>query len=148
MKNILIVLGLSFLFTVIIGALIALGLYFILGSFWGPFFITIGSIMFIGYFSNRLIEAKFLHNIADIQLEREKINSEQSVEVVCSYCKQINISNVKLGQRNVFKCKKCNQENLIVFQFATTQITKPIILPDLGAIQIPETPKASEVVPV
>ena len=70
-----------------------------------------------------------------ILLEREKVLLEQSVEIGCSYCKKINdMVPVKLGQRNTFRCRHCNQENLVTFFFGSAQITKPIEIPHLGAI--------------
>jgi len=134
MKNTLIVLLISLAFVSILSIVAACGLYFINGLWLSNFLISFVLISFFGFISNSFIDKRTSIIIENIKLEREKLISEQSVEVLCAYCKVKNTTQVKLGDQNRFNCKSCNQVNSIIFQFGTVQISTPLVLPEFSNI--------------
>lgn len=103
------------------------------GMFILPFLSTFAASWILGQISN-----VYFHQKADVEIEKLKLQEmeiigQQSVDVNCSFCQKRNMVPVRLNMRNTFKCIHCEQQNLMVFQFATAQITTPLTLPQLGA---------------
>lgn len=131
---------LSLLVTLLPSFLIALAIFSFFGNFWAWFCITYSFIFLVGIISNNFIQKKINRDIIKLQTRLHEVSNQQSVEVSCSYCKMRNVVPVYLNQRNTFKCSKCQQVNLVIFQFAAAQVTVPLELPQMGTtLQIPET---------
>lgn len=52
-------------------------------------------------------------------------NSKQSVQLNCSYCRSPNTIAININEENVFMCKNCNQQNIVMMEFSTAQVTLP-----------------------
>ena len=103
------------------------------GGFIAPFLISIGVFFIIGEIYNKITSQKNTIKIEQFKLKRAELETSQNVEVSCAFCKTRNIIPIKLSLRNTFNCKQCKQENLIIFQFATAQVTTPLTIPSYGA---------------
>jgi hypothetical protein len=123
---------LTALIILIPSSLIAFALANFFGHYGTWFALSAALIFIIGLISNTMIQKKINKDILNLQNRLAEISNLQNVEVSCSYCKTRNIVPVFLNQRNTFDCKNCKQVNLIIFQFATAQITVPLELPKLG----------------
>ena len=141
LKENTVLIGLSLLFLLIPSLLIAWGLSYFFQHFWVLLIISIGCVFIIGQISNMWVRKKADMDILRIKNHLTEIATQQSVEVSCSYCKDRNLVPVRLNTRNTFECKKCNQTNLIIFQFATAQITVPLENPQLGTVLPPQAKK-------
>lgn len=129
---------LSCLIILIPSVVISIGLYYFIGHFFATLLISSGLVFIIGQISNIMAQKAAELNVIKLKTNLAEIASAQSMEVSCSYCKSRNIVPIKLSQRNIFNCKDCKQANLIIFQFATAQISTPLELPQLGTpIPIP-----------
>lgn len=133
-KEALIVIGLSLALLVIPALLVAGGLFFLWGHFWLTFLVALAVAWMIGQLSNIFFQQKASVEIERLKVKLTEIYNQQSVEVSCAYCKDRNLIPIRLNQRNTFSCKVCKQTNLIIFQFATAQITTPLEEPQLGAV--------------
>lgn len=126
-KQILFLGLISFLFSSFISLFFALALYLLGYNFLISFLILLSLTLLIGSVLNIIIEQIFNFKYKKLLLKKENENLNQSINVACSYCKEINYNTpIKLGQKNIFKCKYCNQDNLITIYFGSAQIYKPI----------------------
>jgi hypothetical protein len=129
-----IVISLSLLAILIPALLISAALFMVWKNFWLIFLIVLAICWIIGQVSNMFFQQKATVEVEKLRLKLTEINNQQSAEVPCAYCKDRNLVPIRLNQRNTFSCKQCKQTNLIVFQFATAQITTPLEEPQLGAL--------------
>lgn len=148
MKAKLIVILISLALLIIPSLLGAGALALFAGHFLAWFLGALAVTFVIGQVSNMWVQRKAELDMHRIRNQLTEIASQQSVEVSCSYCKVRNHIPVKLSGRNTFECTGCKQTNLIIFQFATAQITTPFENPQLGTVPQPKetneqnTPKA------
>lgn len=74
-------------------------------------------------------------NISLIEADVEKTKLEQlakqNVEVICAYCRASNITTIQMNNENIFNCKACNKNNLILMNISTAQVTDDIISSDI-----------------
>jgi hypothetical protein len=133
MKENILVIAFSFLLIAIPSVLIGVGFKLSTGVFFAPFLISLGLLFVAGQIYNSVVQQKNSVTIEQYKLKRTELESSQNIEVSCAYCKARNIIPIKLSLRNTFNCKECEQENLIIFQFATAQVTTPLTIPSYGA---------------
>lgn len=137
MKTTLLIILLTLAIVLIPSLLIAGGLAVFIGHFWVFFAIAFAVIFIIGQISNVFFQHKAGVDVERLRARLTEITNQQSVEVSCSYCKERNLVPIRLDKRNIFECKSCKQTNLVIFQFATAQITTPLENPQLGTIGVP-----------
>jgi hypothetical protein len=123
---VLVIVGLSLLFTGVVSGVVGLGGYLIGGSFWGWFILAFG-IQFIAFaVINTVLQRKDTIEGAKIVNEQLEALSKFTVQLTCAYCKQPNAVPITLNQENRFKCGSCNQVNAVKMQFLAAQITTPL----------------------
>jgi hypothetical protein len=123
---VLVIVGLSLLFTGVVSGVVGLGGYLIGGSFWGWFILAFG-IQFIAFaVINTILQRKDTIEGAKIVNEQLEALSKFTVQLTCAYCKQPNAIPITLNQENRFKCGSCNQVNAVKMQFYAAQITTPL----------------------
>jgi hypothetical protein len=123
---VLVIVGLSLLFTGVVSGVVGLGGYLIGGSFWGWFILAFG-IQFITFaVINTVLQRKDTIEGAKIVNEQLEALSKFTVQLTCAYCKQPNAVPITLNQENRFKCGSCNQVNAVKMQFLAAQITTPL----------------------
>jgi hypothetical protein len=123
---VLIIVGLSLLFTGVVSGVVGLGGHLIGGSFWGWFILAFG-IQFIAFaVINTVLQRKDTIEGAKIVNEQLEALSKFTVQLTCAYCKQPNAVPITLNQENRFKCGSCNQVNAVKMQFLAAQITTPL----------------------
>lgn len=130
----MIMIGISLICILILSLISGFALYLITGHFISNVLLSIPAFSLIGFFWNKYLNDKARITMTAMDIERQKLESEQSVEVLCSHCKKSNSLKVKLGTRNEYKCRHCGQDNLVLFQFGSSQITVPLVLPEYGVI--------------
>lgn len=137
MKAKLVVILISLALLIIPSALAAGALALFFSYFFAWFLGALAVTFVIGQISNLWVQRKAELDILRVRNQLIEITSQQSVEVSCSYCKVRNHVPVKLNGRNTFECTACKQTNLIIFQFATAQVTTPLENPQLGTVPLP-----------
>lgn len=50
-------------------------------------------------------------------------NTKQSINLNCAYCQAQNNVNIDINSENIFGCKNCNQQNIIMMEFSTARVT-------------------------
>jgi hypothetical protein len=123
---ILIIVGLSLLFTGVVSGVVGLGGYLLGGNFWGWFTLAFG-VQFVAFaVINTILQRKDTIEGAKIVNEQLEALSKFTVQLTCAYCKQPNAVPITLNQENRFKCGSCNQINAVKMQFIAAQITTPL----------------------
>ena len=63
--------------------------------------------------------------ISDNELLQSYIqqNTKQSINLSCAYCRSQNSVNIDINTENIFNCKSCNQQNIIMMEFSTARVT-------------------------
>ncbi len=112
---------------------LSFAVYLLTNHFIVPFLINLGIVYLIGYIMDLFFKYKTQNKILKFEIDTKTLELQQSVEVSCAYCKVINVIPVKLNIRNTFECNSCKQINLMIFQFATAQVTTPLETNLLGA---------------
>ena len=133
-KEQVIVIGLSTLVILVPALLIASAFFIAKHWFLIPFLVSAAAFWIAGQISNMFFDYKTTVDLQKLRLKEIEMLNEQSIETSCSYCKDRNVVPIRLNERNTFSCKACKQTNLVIFQFATAQITTPLQEPQLGAI--------------
>jgi hypothetical protein len=123
---VLVIAGLSLLFTGSVSGVVGLGGYLLGGNFWGWFILAFG-IQFIAFaVINTVLQRKDTIEGAKVLNEQLEALSKFTVQLTCAYCKQSNAVPITLNQENRFKCGSCNQINAVKMQFLAAQITTPL----------------------
>jgi hypothetical protein len=123
---ILVIAGLSLLFTGVVSGVVGLGGYLLGGNFWGWFILTFG-IQFVAFaVINTILQRK--DTIEGVKLVNEQLEalSKFTIQLTCAYCKQSNAVPITLNQENRFQCGSCNQVNAVKMQFFAAQVTTPL----------------------
>lgn len=121
-----IVLALSLVATLLVSSLFGLIGPFIVGTFWGWFWIAF-LLQIIGFIAlNSFLIQKDMGVAELVQAQALDALSKFTIQLTCAYCQQTNIVPIQLNQRNTFKCEGCNQTNAVTMQFAATALTTPI----------------------
>jgi hypothetical protein len=123
---VLVIAGLSLLFTGSVSGVVGLGGYLLGGNFWGWFILAFG-IQFIAFaVINTVLQRRDTIEGAKVLNEQLEALSKFTVQLTCAYCKQSNAVPITLNQENRFKCGSCNQINAVKMQFLAAQITTPL----------------------
>jgi hypothetical protein len=123
---ILVIVGLSLLFTGTVSGVVGLGGYLLGSNFWGWFILTFG-IQFIAFaVINTILQRKDTIEGAKVLNEQLEALSKFTIQLGCAYCKQVNAVPITLNQENRFKCGSCNQVNAVKMQFFAAQVTTPL----------------------
>jgi hypothetical protein len=125
-KPIVVIIGLSLLFTTVVSGVVGVGGYLLAGYFWGWFILAFG-IQFIAFaIVNTVLQRKDTIEGAKIVNEQLEALSKFTIQLLCAYCKQTNTTPITLNQENRFQCNSCNQINAVKMQFFAAQITTPL----------------------
>jgi hypothetical protein len=123
---VLVIVGLSLLFTGVVSGVVGLGGHLLGGNFWGWFTLAFG-VQFVAFaVINTILQRKDTIEGAKIVNEQLEALSKFTVQLTCAYCKQPNAVPITLNQENRFKCGSCNQINAVKMQFIAAQITTPL----------------------
>jgi hypothetical protein len=123
---VLVIVGLSLLFTGVVSGVVGLGGYLLGSNFWGWFILAFG-IQFIAFaIINTVLQRKDTIEGAKVLNEQLEALSKFTIQLTCAYCKQPNAVPIILNQENRFKCESCNQINAVKMQFFAAQITTPL----------------------
>ena len=122
----LIVLAISLGITCFVSALFGFAGSTIIGTFWAWFCISL-LVQFIGFVSyNSFLIQRDNALVQQVEIEGMDKLSKFTIQLICAYCQQSNVTPIQLNQRNTFKCESCNQVNGISMQFMATTLTTPI----------------------
>lgn len=123
---VLVIVGLSLLFTGVVSGVVGLGGYLVGGNFWGWFILSFG-VQFIAFaVINTILQRKDTIEGAKVLNEQLEALSKFTIQLGCAYCKQPNSVPITLNQENRFKCGSCNQINAVKMQFFAAQVTTPL----------------------
>lgn len=120
------IVGLSLVFTGVVSAVVGLGGYLLIGSFWGFFALAFGVQFVLFAVINTYLQRKDTLEGAKVLNEQLEALSKFTVQLTCAYCKQPNGVPITLNQENRFQCGSCNQVNAVKMQFFAAQITTPL----------------------
>ena len=125
-KFTLTVLGISIAITTLVSTLFGFAGSTIIGTFWGWFWVSL-LVQFIGFVTvNSFLIQRDNALVQQVEIEGMDKLSKFTIQLVCAYCQQSNVTPIQLNQRNTFKCESCNQVNGISMQFMATTLTTPI----------------------
>lgn len=117
---------LSLLFTGVVSAVVGLGGYLLVGTFWGFFALAFGIQFVLFAVINTYLQRKDTLEGAKVLNEQLEALSKFTVQLACAYCKQSNAVPITLNQENRFQCGSCNQVNAVKMQFFAAQVTTPL----------------------
>jgi hypothetical protein len=120
------IISLSLAFTAVVSAVVGLGGYLLIGSFWGFFALAFGVQFVLFAVINTYLQRKDTLEGAKVLNEQLEALSKFTIQLACAYCKQANTVPITLNQENRFKCGSCNQVNAIKMQFFAAQVTTPL----------------------
>jgi hypothetical protein len=120
------IIGLSIGFTALVSAVVGLGGYLLIGSFWGFFALAFGVQFVIFAVINTYLQRKDTLEGAKVLNEQLEALSKFTIQLACAYCKQANAVPITLNQENRFQCGSCNQVNAVKMQFFAAQVTTPL----------------------
>ena len=120
------IVGLSLAFTGVVSAVVGLGGYLLIGSFWGFFALAFGIQFIVFAVINTYLQRKDTLEGAKVINEQLEALSKFTIQLGCAYCKQTNAVPITLNQENRFQCGSCNQVNAVKMQFFAAQITTPL----------------------
>lgn len=117
---------LSLAFTAAVSAVVGLGGYLLVGTFWGFFALAFGIQFVIFAVINTYLQRKDTLEGAKVLNEQLEALSKFTIQLGCAYCKQTNAVPITLNQENRFQCGSCNQVNAVKMQFFAAQVTTPL----------------------
>lgn len=120
------IVSLSLAFTAVVSAVVGLGGYLLVGTFWGFFALAFGVQFVLFAVINTYLQRKDTLEGAKVLNEQLEALSKFTVQLACAYCKQANAVPITLNQENRFKCGSCNQVNAVKMQFFAAQVTTPL----------------------
>jgi len=120
------IVSLSLAFTGVVSAVVGLGGYLLVGTFWGFFALAFGVQFVLFAVINTYLQRKDTLEGAKVLNEQLEALSKFTVQLACAYCKQANAVPITLNQENRFKCGSCNQVNAVKMQFFAAQVTTPL----------------------
>ena len=108
------------------------GMYYI-GHFWLFFIVAFFAQYLVFYLYNLYIERWTQVQLARIRKEEIADMLQQSVEVECPFCDEINIVPFFVSEeRNEFTCTACDQKSCITHEIKVARVTKPINIDKLN----------------
>ena len=120
------IVSLSLAFTAVVSAVVGLGGYLLVGTFWGFFALAFGVQFVLFAVINTYLQRKDTLEGAKVLNEQLEALSKFVIQLACAYCKQANSVPITLNQENRFKCGSCNQVNAVKMQFFAAQVTTPL----------------------
>lgn len=97
----------------------------LLSSFFAGFLLAFIAQFIIFYFwQGWLINKQQLADASVLEAYANQ-NIKQSVQLFCAYCRSQNNVNIDVNEENVFNCLRCNQQNVVMMEFSTAQMTVP-----------------------
>lgn len=117
---------LSLAFTAVVSAVVGLGGYLLVGTFWGFFALAFGVQFVLFAVINTYLQRKDTLEGAKVLNEQLEALSKFTIQLACAYCKQANAVPITLNQENRFQCGSCNQVNAVKMQFFAAQVTTPL----------------------
>lgn len=120
------IVSLSLAFTAVVSAVVGLGGYLLVGTFWGFFALAFGVQFVLFAVINTYLQRKDTLEGAKVLNEQLEALSKFVIQLACAYCKQANSVPITLNQENRFQCGSCNQVNAVKMQFFAAQITTPL----------------------
>ena len=120
------IVGLSLAFTTVVSAVVGLGGYLLVGTFWGFFALAFGVQFVLFAVINTYLQRKDTLEGAKVLNEQLEALSKFTIQLACAYCKQANAVPITLNQENRFQCGSCNQVNAVKMQFFAAQVTTPL----------------------
>lgn len=120
------IVSLSLAFTAVISAVVGLGGYLLVGTFWGFFALAFGVQFVLFAVINTYLQRKDTLEGAKVLNEQLEALSKFVIQLACAYCKQANSVPITLNQENRFQCGSCNQVNAVKMQFFAAQVTTPL----------------------
>lgn len=120
------IVGLSLAFTALVSAVVGLGGYLLIGTFWGFFALAFGVQFVIFAVINTYLQRKDTLEGAKVLNEQLEAISKFTIQLACAYCKVSNAVPITLNQENRFQCGSCNQVNAVKMQFFAAQVTTPL----------------------
>lgn len=120
------IVGLSLAFTAVVSAVVGLGGYLLVGTFWGFFALAFGIQFVLFAVINTYLQRKDTLEGAKVLNEQLEALSKFTIQLACAYCKQANSIPITLNQENRFQCGSCNQVNAVKMQFFAAQVTTPL----------------------
>jgi hypothetical protein len=123
---VLVIVGLSVLFTGVVSGVVGLGGSLLGSNFWGWFILAFG-IQFVAFaVINTILQRKDTIEGTKILNKQLEALSKFTIQLGCAYCKQANAVPITLNQENRFQCGSCNQINAVRMQFLAAQVTTPL----------------------
>ena len=120
------IVSLSLAFTAVVSAVVGLGGYLLVGTFWGFFALAFGVQFVLFAVINTYLQRKDTLEGAKVLNEQLEALSKFTIQLACAYCKQTNAVPITLNQENRFQCGSCNQVNAVKMQFFAAQVTTPL----------------------
>lgn len=120
------IVSLSLAFTAVVSAVVGLGGYLLVGTFWGFFALAFGVQFVLFAVINTYLQRKDTLEGAKVLNEQLEALSKFTIQLACAYCKQANAVPITLNQENRFQCGSCNQVNAVKMQFFAAQVTTPL----------------------
>lgn len=120
------IVSLSLAFTAVVSAVVGLGGYLLVGTFWGFFALAFGIQFVLFAVINTYLQRRDTLEGAKVLNEQLEALSKFTIQLACAYCKQANTVPITLNQENRFKCGSCNQVNAVKMQFFAAQVTTPL----------------------
>ena len=120
------IVSLSLAFTAVVSAVVGLGGYLLVGTFWGFFALAFGVQFVLFAVINTYLQRKDTLEGAKVLNEQLEALSKFVIQLACAYCKQANSVPITLNQENRFQCGSCNQVNAVKMQFFAAQVTTPL----------------------
>ena len=120
------IVSLSLAFTAVVSAVVGLGGYLLVGTFWGFFALAFGVQFVLFAVINTYLQRKDTLEGAKVLNEQLEVLSKFTIQLACAYCKQANAIPITLNQENRFHCGSCNQVNAVKMQFFAAQVTTPL----------------------
>ena len=120
------IVSLSLAFTAVVSAVVGLGGYLLVGTFWGFFALAFGVQFVLFAVINTYLQRKDTLEGAKVLNEQLEALSKFTIQLACAYCKQANLVPITLNQENRFQCGSCNQVNAVKMQFFAAQVTTPL----------------------
>lgn len=101
------------------------------GSFWDvpllqTFIAAICAQFVLFFIYNSIIEYLHKSNLEQQFTERERIYSEQGVDVTCASCGSHSFIPIKMDGDNEFECEVCGVANSVYINITTAQKTEPL----------------------
>jgi uncharacterized membrane protein YagU involved in acid resistance len=120
------VIGISLLITTSVSIVLGVSWYLFTKHFWSGFLAGYCIQFIIFAVVNTFLARKDAIISTSLYNQQLEALSKFTINLSCSYCKQIATVPIRLDQENRFKCDHCNQVNGVKMQFISTQVTTPL----------------------